>query len=365
MAVRKLKNGKWAADVTFGVKWDGSRDRRITEHTTQKQAQKAERAMLIERDGSNGISGRITFSEFLDEIYWPQKQGLRRNTRRCYERDIKLRLMPTFGNMNIDQINRLSIQKMLSRCATRKIATNARETLSSILGVAVEMDMLVKNPASYRYQYPAQPEAPDDKFGVWLTSFAEHRTLLDYLVFVHDGEAIERMVALGLCFGLRKGEVFGLDWEDVDFKRSEIHIRHTYTVAKGGAYLTEPKTAKSRRTIPVTSYALERMQSWGEKCGPIVKGLDGERMHPNTASNAMRRLVRETYPSGDQLPRVTLMSLRHSFATTCIRSGIDVATVSAWLGHKDITTTYNRYVKPLLSDLHADARMIDAAFFKT
>lgn len=364
MAVRKLKNGKWAADVTLGAKWDGSRDRRIYEFSTQKQAQKAERAMLIERDGRSGISGRITFSEFLDEIYWPQKQGLRRNTRRCYERDIKLRLMPAFGNMNIDQINRLAIQRMLSNCATRKIATNARETLSSILGVAVEMEMLVKNPASYRYQYPPQPEAPADKFGVWLTTFAAHRTLLEYLAFMYSGDAIERMVVLGLCFGLRKGEVFGLDWEDVDLIRQEICIRHTYTVAKGGAYLTEPKTAKSRRTIPITAYALARMQSWGKTAGPIVKGLDGGRMHPNTASNAMRRLVSESYPSGDKLPRVTLMSLRHSFATTCIRSGIDVATVSMWLGHKDITTTYNKYVKPLLSDLHADAKMIDAAFSK-
>lgn len=362
MAVRKLKNGKWMADVVIGLKWDGSKDRRTKTCDTKKKAEQAERALLIERDGRHGVSGRITLAEFLEDIYWPQKRQLRENTKRCYERDIKLRLLPAFGNMDIEQINRLAVQKMLLNCPTRKVATNARETLSSILSVAVEMDMLLKNPASYRYQYPAQPKLDPSHYGEWLTSFAAHRQLLDYLAAEHRGEAVERMVMLGLCFGLRKGEVFGLDWENVDFNAREISISQTYTVAKGGASINPPKTPKARRTVPMTRYAAERMDAWGVGSGPIVIGGDKKRMHPNTGSNHMRRLVAEHYGNGEPLPGVTLHSLRHSFATACINAGIEVSKVSAWLGHRDTSTTYNRYVKPTLADLHGEAAIIDAAY---
>ena len=74
MAVRKLKSGKWAADVTVGVKWDGSRDRRVETYPTKGQARKAETRLLMEKERLRGrVTARITLAEFVDEVYWPQK----------------------------------------------------------------------------------------------------------------------------------------------------------------------------------------------------------------------------------------------------------------------------------------------------
>ncbi|WP_346674774.1 tyrosine-type recombinase/integrase [Enorma phocaeensis] len=359
MAVRRLKNGKWQADVTVGVKWDGARDRRTRVCRTKKEAQAAERAFLIERDGRRGISGRITFREFVDTLWWPQKAGLRRNSRDTYRQVLNRRLMPAFGDMDLERINRMSVQKMILSCPTRKSAQKAREVLSSVLGNAVEMGMIAVNPASFRYQYPKKGDG--GRQGEWLTTFAQHRRLLGYLRESCPGTAEERMVVLGLCLGLRKGEIFGLDWEDVDLARGTVAIRRTYTVGEGGAALDDPKTERSERTIPLTSWAAARMEAWGPSSGPIVTGRDGGRMNPNTAGKHMRRLVEGCYDDGEPIPRVTLYTLRHSFATACIGEGIEVAKVSRWLGHCDVSTTYNRYVRPMLGDLEVETSVIDAA----
>lgn len=363
MAVRRTKNGKWIADVAVGRKLDGGIDRRTRTCGTKAQARKAETELLLIRQQNRGrVSERMTFADFLELVYWPQKQGLRANTVRGYRRDIDLRLMPAFGSMDVGAISRLQIQKMISNCPTRKAAKNARGTLSSILGVAVEMGMIPVNPAGFHYQYPEEAPRRPDLYGEWLTTFAEHKRLLDHVRERHGGGDVERMVVLGLCFGLRKGEVFGLDWENVDLEGRRLSVTQTYTVAKGGASLTPPKTPRARRSVPMTEYACERMRAWGDGSGPVVVGRDLRRMHPNTASNHMRELVLESYDGGEPLPRVTLHSLRHSFATACINSGIEVARVSRWLGHCDVSTTYNRYVKPTLDDLRADALAIDAAY---
>lgn len=82
MAVRRLKSGKWLADVVVDRRRDGKPDRRSETCETKAKAQKAERAMLLEKERRRGgITGRIRFREFVEEAYWPQKPGLRANTR--------------------------------------------------------------------------------------------------------------------------------------------------------------------------------------------------------------------------------------------------------------------------------------------
>lgn len=133
-------------------------------------------------------TARITLAEFVDGVYWPQKAGLRANTRQGYERDLRRRILPALGNMELEQINKLNVQRMLSAYPTRKTATNARETLSSVLGCAVEMGMLPVNSASFRYTYPGGAADPE-RGGEWLTTFGDHERLLGHLRETRPGPA--------------------------------------------------------------------------------------------------------------------------------------------------------------------------------
>lgn len=82
-----------------------------------------------------------------------------------YERDIKLRIRPHLGRKYIEDISRYDVQEMISACSSRKVATNARETLSSILGLAVDLHMLGQNVAGLHYQYPPANVYPEDHYG--------------------------------------------------------------------------------------------------------------------------------------------------------------------------------------------------------
>ena len=357
MTIRKKANGKWIATVEFGVDYQGKRIRKSKTCTTKREAQNVERLMLVE--SGKGKSERITLEEFINVVYWPAKTELRANTKRGYERDIKLRIIPWLGHLGISDIGRFEIQRMINNCATKKIASNAKQTLSSILGTAVNEEMIRSNPASLKYQMPKATVRPDNADGAVLGTFTEHKQLLDY-VREHDlNKSIERILVLGLCFGLRKGEIFGLDWDNVDLVNRTISITQTYVVAEGGAFLAPPKTAKSVRTIPMTEYAYERISEWNalDNAGSVVKTKFNERMSPASGQCLVSR-----YFQPRELPQVRIMSLRHSFATACINAGIEVSSVSKMLGHCDVTTTYNSYVRPRLQDLKGDVGIIDSAF---
>ena len=67
------------------------------------------------------------------------------------------------------------------------------------------------------------------------------------------------------------------------------------------------------------------------------------------------------FTENNDVPQVTMMTLRHSFATACVRAGVNVASLSKWLGHTDPSVTLNKYVRPLMTDLHDDAKVIEKA----
>ncbi len=353
VAVRQLKNGRWQADVVVGRRWDGTLDRRTECHDTKAKARKAETRLLLEKERARGrVTGRISLADYVEDVYWPQKEGLRANTRQGYERDLRRRILPALGQMDVERIDKPAIQRMISACPTRKVATNARETLSSVLGTAVELGMIPVNPAGFRYTYPAEGGVDPEAGGEWITTFDEHRRLLDFLRETRPGSVEERIAVIGLCEGLRKGEVLALQWGDVDLDRRELSVRHTYTQGKGGSHLTEPKNRNARRTIPLRAYAAERMAAWGPGEGSVVPGRGGGLMSPVTAGKRIRNLVAGTYADGAPLPRVTMASMRHSFATACVNEGMEVSKLSLIMGHADIKTTMRYYVRQKLRDLH-------------
>lgn len=358
MSVRKLKNGRWIADVVVGKKADGSKDRRTKKCKTKAEAERAERAFLARKD-AHLISGKILLDEFIHDVFWPNKLRLKPSTKANYKRDIKLRIIPYLGDKYIEDITRYDIQKMIDSCATRKVATNARETLSSILGLAVDLGILARNVAGFRYVYPPAEAHPDDYYGVWLSTFSEHVELIEQIKQRDHSPMLFRMIVLGLCFGLRKGEIFGLDWDCVNLGERYIRIKQTYASGEGGAYLDEPKTMNAFRYIPMTEYAYNIIKEWDpdNRQGPLIRNRYGKRMAPTTGKAIMQRF----FGKNSDLPRMTLFSLRHSFGTACFDADIDPAKIKAWMGHRELSTTM-RYAKPKLKDLKKASNDIDMYF---
>lgn len=154
-----------------------------------------------------------------------------------------------------------------------------------------------------------------------------------------------------LLTGMRRGELMGLEWSDIDFENLTVTIRRTsqYTPQKG-IYTDTTKTEQSKRIISIPEnlaellkrYRLELMRrrfALGDKwidSDRLFIQWDGSPMHPNTPYSYLQKLLDKF-----SLPKVSLHSLRHTNASVMIASGTDIRTVSGRLGHSQASTTVN------------------------
>lgn len=158
---------------------------------------------------------------------------------------------------------------------------------------------------------------------------------------------------LAIYGGLRRGELLGLEWNDVDFQNQVVKVRRTSQYLKErGTYTDDTKTKRSQRTLklPVAVFdVLRKLRSeqlemrlmmgaaWKDT-GRLFVSEDGAPMHPNTPYQWLRKFCERT---GQRFLGVHMF--RHLNASLLINSGVDVKTVSASLGHSQVTTTLNIY----------------------
>lgn len=350
---RILKDGKAVYDVCVyvGFTADGRRDRKKVTCRT-KHAAEIEHARLVSmRDAMRGRSGRMTLSQYIDAQWWPvASKRLAATSLDTYEKEVRLRIRPALGNMDIRDIDRARIQRMVDGIATESVARKCIGVLKTILNHAKGDGLIISNPAEAAFALPKKGASRDN--GLVLTTFGQIAELLS-IVRDRGSQSVQRIAYTGLLQGLRPEERYALDWADIDLEAQTITVRKAYvasTPKHGGNQLKAPKTDKSARVIPMhpdfCTWASE-LPSGG---GAFILGADGKRISPSTAQKRWRRFL-DANP--DAAP-VTIENMRHSFATSYLHAGGSVEVLSKMLGHSNISTTVNRYFKPSVENLRND-----------
>lgn len=156
----------------------------------------------------------------------------------------------------------------------------------------------------------------------------------------------DKLYGIILCLysGLRIGELIALQWTDIDFTKGILTVSKSCHDGKDGLIIDEPKTATSRRTIPLPKQLM-----------PLVKMLKKRSDSDFVVSNHGKPLSVRSYQWSFELllkkldiPHRGFHSLRHTFATRAIECGMDLKTLSEILGHKNPTVTLNRYAHSLM-----------------
>ena len=163
----------------------------------------------------------------------------------------------------------------------------------------------------------------------------------------NDNAPLKIGVALCLNTGMRIGEICALTWADIDFSNAVLHVRRTIQRIKnpeGGVpktiiTITEPKSRRSSRDIPIPGFLIPALREIA--CDDDCYFLTGSRSYtePRCLLQRYKRYLEEL-----GIKYRKFHSLRHTFATMCIRTGIDVKTLSELLGHSNVQTTLERYV---------------------
>ena len=233
--------------------------------------------------------------------------------------------------------------------------------LSSIMHSAVKWQIIVSNPCD-RVDPPKVTKTAieylDDEQAIQLLELLQnapiqYRCAIEVLLFT----------------GMRRGELLGLQWSDIDFDNHIISIqRSSLYLADRGIFEDETKNQSSNRVIKVPSTAIKSLRSlwvwqaqqrlsFGERwndTGKVFTTADGLPMHPDTLTGWFHDFIAKT-----DLPKIHLHSLRHTNATLNISNGVSVTTVAAQLGHANASTTTKIYAHAIKSAQAAAADMMD------
>lgn len=349
---------------------------RKTIHGTKKEAEVELAKFVTEVQNGLVIDGKsLKFSEFVE--VWKRDYGskeLAPTTYKRYCRMLETRILPYFGHFYINKIRPTDIMKFYDLLEkdtqlVRKKGNNGSKTkkplsgktilehhrlLRAMLHRAVYWQLIVSNPAE-RVQPPRAKKTKrrsyDDEQTKILLENLEKLTVEDTKYKV--------AIILTIFTGVRLGELMGLEWQDVDFRNGIISInRSSQYLSDMGVFTKVPKTESSIREIAIPEFIislLEEYKLWYEEQKSLYGKLwtnsdrlfvqaDGKPMHPSSISKWFVK-----YVGTIGLPVINFHGLRHTNASLLVAQNIDIAVVSARLGHAQISTTLDFYVHPLLS----------------
>lgn len=232
--------------------------------------------------------------------------------------------------------------------------------LSSILTTAVQWQVIPSNPCNrVKPPHVEYKEAP-----------VLDELQLDNLINCLDNEPFEYKTAIMLVIytGMRRGELCGLNWSNIDFERNLVHITKAvlYTPEQG-IFEDTPKSRQSSRAINIPQEMITLLKQWKiEQCkqklllgdqwkntDKIFTSINGDIMRPDSLTAWFQRFIKR-----NNLPNAHLHTLRHVSATLLIAGGVDVATVSSRLGHANKSTTLNIYTHAIKSADAAAANLL-------
>lgn len=170
-----------------------------------------------------------------------------------------------------------------------------------------------------------------------------------------------------LFTGLRRGELLGLEWQDIDFTNNLLYIKRTSQyIPKYGIITKPPKNKTSKRIISISdeckkillSYQLWWTNQNFKKSNRLFLSSKGEPMHPDSLNDYIKKLILKY-----DLPKFSPHSLRHTHASLLIKSGIDIATISRRLGHANPGITLKVYLHAFTSAQETAATKISFSQF--
>lgn len=299
-----------------------------------------------------------TFEEVA--LMWQEEKRfyVKRSTFAAYALLLTNHLVPAFGSFN--EVTEPMVQEFVLRKLDRGLSQKYVKDMLVVMRMVLSYGDK-KGYMDYRridVRFPTVRERKE----VEVLSRNSQQKIMRYLT--ENFNYMNLGIYICLCSGLRIGEICALQWEDIDLHAGVIRISKTiqriYTKNRYGCrtevVIDSAKTMSSMRIIPIVKELKAILLS---RC----KYIDGDNyvlsnsrhpMEPRTYRNYYNRLMKEL-----QMPKMKFHSLRHSFATRCIESQCDYKTVSALLGHSNISTTLNLYVHP---DMEQKQRCVEQMF---
>ncbi len=375
------KRGKdsYRLQVSMGTDFKGDpiRYTKTVHCKSDAQAGKELAKFYAECESGNISKGnKITISAFCDK--WMKeyaKNKVKKSSYTGYETTIRVHIKPLLGHHNLAKLKPLQVQEWINyligdRRLAPKTVHNYFSVLDTIMQTALKWGYISKNPCELM-DLPSK-----EKKEAAYYNRDEVIALLDALEMVPCGELKYRVgITLTLFTGLRKGELMGLKWDNIDLDERMVSVVQTRMYNKGfGVYEDTPKTAKSRRRISIPKECVTLLRQlklkedkqriligskWIES-GAVFQNDYGEPLYPQMVSIWFRKFLKE-----NGLQPLTMHQLRHTHTSMLAYLDMDKIQISQRLGHSQLSTTMNIYTHLFEETDRVISDRMSEEFFKT
>lgn len=318
---------------------------------------KIELAKFIEEvEKGNYINTNYTFFEFskiwLRDIIAPNCNPI---TTKKHIQDLNNRILPLIGNYKLNEINVFILNSFITKMKECKtLSKDKRETkplskgtiekywgiISSCLSYATECDLIEYNPCkkiklANKLKNIESEIGKKDLFEVW--NIEEYKKALLFLR--NETFEFRTIIELALKTGLRRSEIFGLTWEDIDFKDKTLTVNKTRHYISGEGLITRIcKTKSSIRTISLPDSLIDLLVEYKKMY------YKNEFIFENINMNSINDKLKK-FEIKNKIKIIKFHDLRHTHATILLQLGIDLKTISERLGHASIKRTMDTYIK--------------------
>jgi integrase len=350
-------DGRWSGSY-FVPTPNGGRVRRYVYGSNREEVHGKLVSMMAQVQRGLPIAGtRDTVGSYLDS--WLSEVAARRvraNTLTGYRTNVRLHIVPRIGTRKLGKLTARDVRLMLEDCRQSGLSAGSvkyvHATLRAALEDAVREDVLGRNVAKLvRLSTPERPETR-------VLTAAEGRTLLR----ANQDDRVFGALVLLLLLGLRRSEVLGLRWCDVDLVRGVLHVRQGLHYLEGRLQLLPPKTRRSRRTIPLPQLCVDALEAHKERqhqerteslhpwpdTGLVFVSVVGTPIDPNNFSRTFAQWCARA-----AVPTVRLHDLRHTCVSMLLSLGVPPRVVMEIVGHAALEMTMNVYAHVNLDDQRA------------
>lgn len=343
---------KWSFTIDIGRDENGKRKQKIKSgFNTKKEAERACAEMIVQiENGQYNEPTEMTMKDFFH--YWLENHYKYKVAPSTYEpltTRVQNKIIPLIGRIKLKELKPYHVEKFHNDLFNQGLGEQSVATLHSIvsraLTYAVKQEMIIKNPCSI----VGKPRIPNKDYTVW-----DIKDCHLFLSYTRENEPYQHIAYfLAIYTGMRRSELLGLTWNNVDFTKNKIYVNQTlYYKNKQDFTFAEPKTKKSKRAIAIDETIITELKAHRKRInqdrllyGPDYKEHDlvccnyeGLPLIPNDLGDHFRKMLTKV-----DVPKIRFHDLRHTHATILLRIGENPKVIQERLGHASIQITLDTY----------------------
>ena len=348
--IRKRKDGRWEGRYTAGH--DPVTGKQIFKNvlgkTQNEVKEKLQKALVEAGQVDFTKSGQYTVGTWMDTWFENvAKIKVRPSSHQTYKGYIDNHIKPNIGKIPLEKLTTMDLQKFYRKLLTKgrverieskeqpkglsaKTVRNINQVISSAMDLAVARKIILTNPTN-------ACELPKVEHQEMQTIPAEQLQ-----AFLDEARAtgVYEMYYIELATGLRRGELLGLKWTDIDWKNGIIKVRRQIARVDGQIVEAPLKTKNSYRAVTISQQAIEVLREQKRKTNDqyVFPSPNVGPISPDSVNNMLKRVLERA-----GIPKVRFHDLRHTFATIALQNGVDIKTVSGMLGHFSAGFTLDTY----------------------